>query len=153
MFEEVFFRYFLLGIFFHLFAGQPVLKRLWLAILATAGVFAIGHVFSTYQNGTINLFNYVSLVVFSIGISWIYVKFSNILLVVFIHFLGNFILNYLPLKSPGYSAGFLFLLFILILLAGRGNHLKRLLRNFMISKRNTIRIKLQNAKMSIRMSR
>lgn len=153
VFEEVFFRYFILGIFFHLFKGKPVLKRLWLSIFATAGVFTIAHLFSTYQNGTINLFNYVSLVVFSIGISWIYLKYSNIILVIYVHFIGNFILNYLPLRSPGYSAGFLFLIFVLVLLAGRGNHIKSALRNFIAGKREAVRVRMKNVKMATRMSR
>lgn len=148
VFEEVFFRYFILGIFFHLFNGQPVLKRLWLSIFATAGVFTIAHLFSTYQNGTINLFNYVSLVAFSIGISWIYIKYSNIILVIYVHFIGNFILNYLPLKSPGYSAGFLFLIFVLVLLAGRGNRIRKELLNIIGDKPKIIHAKIKNVKLS-----
>lgn len=146
VFEEIFFRYFILGIFFHLFHGRPVLKRLWLSVFATAGVFTIAHLFSTYQNGTINLFNYVSLLVFSIGISWIYIKYSNIILVIYVHFIGNFILNYLPLKSPGYSAGFLFLIFVLVLLAGRGNRIRKELRRFIGGRREAIRARMKMSK-------
>jgi membrane protease YdiL (CAAX protease family) len=127
-FEELFFRYFILGMFFSLFQGFPVLKRLWLSIFGTAVVFVIAHFFATYQNGTINILNYVSLALFAIGTSWIYIKYSNILLVIYVHFIGNFILNFVPLKTTGYSAGMLFLLFVLVLLAGQGNHIKRWLR-------------------------
>lgn len=131
VFEEVFFRYFILGMFFSMLKGFPVLKRLWLSVLGTTAVFVAAHFFSTYQNGAINIFNYVSLAVFGIGMCWIYIKYSNIILVVYVHFIGNFILNFLPLKTPGYSAGFLFLIFTLVLLAGQGNHIKRWLRKFL----------------------
>jgi membrane protease YdiL (CAAX protease family) len=138
VFEELFFRYFILGMFFSLLTGFSVLKRLWLSVLGSTAVFVVAHFFSTYQNGTINIFNYVSLAIFAIGTSWIYIKYSNILLVVYIHFIGNFILNFVPLKTPGYSAGFLFLLFILVLLAGRGNQIKRWLRNALTETRKQV---------------
>lgn len=138
VYEEVFFRYFILGMFFSLLQNFPVLKRLWLAVLGTTAVFVVAHFFSTYQNGAINLFNYVGLALFSIGTCWIYIKYSNLLLVVYVHFIGNFILNFLPLKTPGYSAGFLFLIFTLVLLAGQGNRIKRHLRIFLKKSQQTV---------------
>ena len=124
VFEEIFFRVFILGIFIHLLSRLSIRKRLWLSILGTACIFTIGHFFSTYYYGSINLFTYASLLVFSIGTSWIYIKYSNLILVVYVHFLGNFIFNYLPLKTPGYGAGYLFLIFLLLLFAARGNKIK-----------------------------
>lgn len=140
VFEELFFRYFMLGMFFSLLAGLPVLKRLWLSVLGSTAVFVVAHFFSTYQNGTINLFNYASLTIFAIGISWIYIKYSNILLVIYVHFIGNYLLNFVPLKTPGYSAGFLFLIFTLVLLAGRGNQIKRWLRKWLAYSRKKVAV-------------
>lgn len=146
LFEELFFRVFILGIFVHLLSNFSIRKRLWLSILGTAGVFTIAHFFSTYQNGSINIFTYVSLLVFSIGMSWIYIKYSNLILVVYVHFLANFIFNYLPLKNPGYGAGYLFLIFTILLLAGQGNKIKRLLSNFISDKRKVVRARFTKLK-------
>ena len=145
-FEELFFRYFILGIFFSLLKGFSVLKRLWMSILGTTLVFVIAHFFATYQNGTINVLNYVSLALFAVGTSWIYIKYSNILLVIYVHFIGNFVLNFVPLKNSGYSAGMLFLLFVLVLLAGQGNHIKRSLRKALKESRR--QVELARPKMS-----
>jgi membrane protease YdiL (CAAX protease family) len=149
VFEELFFRYFMLGMFFSLFKGFPVLKRLWLSILGTTAVFVIAHFFSTYQNGTINILNYVSLALFAIGTSWIYIKYSNIMLVIYVHFIGNFILNFVPLKTAGYSAGMLFLLFVLVLLAGRGNHIKHWLRVALTESRKQVDVGKRQIQVSI----
>ncbi|CAM3364169.1 CPBP family intramembrane metalloprotease [Flavobacterium longum] len=147
VYEEVLFRYFILGMFFILLRGHSVLWRLWLSVFGTTLVFVAAHFFSTYQNGAINLFNYVGLALFSIGTCWIYIKYSNLLLVVYVHFIGNFILNFLPLKTPGYSAGFLFLIFTLVLLAGQGNRIKRHLRSFLKKSQQTVanqRVRMSN---------
>lgn len=148
LFEELFFRAFILGIFVHLLSRLPLRRRLWASVLATAGVFSIAHIFSTYVNGSVNLFTYSSLLAFSIGMSWIYIKYSNLILVVYLHFLANFTLNYVPLKSPGYGAGYLFLIFVLTLLAGQGNKVKRLLRK-LIGDKKRIAARLKNVRMSI----
>ncbi|RZJ29422.1 MAG: CPBP family intramembrane metalloprotease [Flavobacterium sp.] len=147
VFEELFFRVFILGMFVHLLSAFPIRQRLWLSILGTALVFTVAHVFSTYRNGSINLFTYSSLLIFSVGMSWIYIKYSNLILVVYLHFLANFTLNYLPLKSPGYGAGYLFLIFTLVLLAGQGNRVKRYLLEFIRDRKDNIR-QLKNVKMS-----
>lgn len=147
VFEELCFRYFILGMFFSLLRNIPVRKRLWLSILFTTLLFVIAHFFSTYRNGTVNVFNYAGLALFSIGTCWIYIKYSNLLLVVYVHFIGNFILNFLPLQTPGYSAGFLFLIFTLVLLAGQGNRIKRHLRQFLKKSQQTVanqRVRMSN---------
>ncbi|PVY36032.1 CPBP family glutamic-type intramembrane protease [Pontibacter virosus] len=101
VFEELVFRFFLLAAFIQLFKKSFGSGSVWLSIIISSFIFSFGHIFDHIRQGQVYIEFYIW--AFSIGIllSWIYILFNNIVLVILLHLFLNLIVLFLPLVQQG----------------------------------------------------
>lgn len=111
VYEEVLYRYFFLTIVIYLFKKSNVKNAVWKGVLLVSFFFLIAHIPYTLIIGKVNWFNYLSIFLHSILFSWIYIKFSNIYMVIVFHLLLNISILFLPIYP---SINVLLQLFLMI---------------------------------------
>lgn len=116
IYEEIIFRCYLLGIIIVLLKKYKIKNNVWFAILISSFLFLLVHIPYTSLIGKSHFINYLSIFIGSIMFSWLYIKYSNIFLVVFMHFILNLVLLVLPINTNILLLLFLefFSLFIII---------------------------------------
>lgn len=125
VFEELFFRYFLLGGLVQLLKKTFGTKSIWIAIIGSSLIFSMVHLFYHIQIGIVQFKFYVFAFLIGIILSWIYIWFNNIILVIILHLVVNLNILYLPISKEATGAIILCWFIIAIMLARYGTKMKR----------------------------
>ena len=120
-YEEIIFRCFLLGAIIVLLKKNNVKNNIWFAVLISSFLFLVVHMPYTISIDKVNFLNYLSIFIGSILFSWLYIRYSNIFLVIFMHFILNLVLLELPINT--YTLLYFFLKIILIIFIVASNYI------------------------------
>jgi membrane protease YdiL (CAAX protease family) len=90
--EEIINRVFILGNMIFVLRKNKMKNYIWISVILSSLFFLVCHIPYTLMIGKANIVNYFSIFSFGILTSWIYIKTSNLYLVVFLHFVCNLLL-------------------------------------------------------------
>jgi membrane protease YdiL (CAAX protease family) len=125
--EEIINRVFILGNMIFILKKNKIKNYVWFSVILSSLFFLICHIPYTLMIGKVSVLNYVSIFSFGILTSWIYIKTSNLYLVVFLHFISNLLLLELHFVNSLNILFYMCILIFMIFLSVKGkNILKRI---------------------------
>lgn len=125
VFEEVLYRLFFLVGLSQLLKKWLGNKSIWVSVILTSMMFSLGHLYYHIRIQSVSTGFFIWAFLVGVMLAWIYVRFNNILLVIFLHLLGNMSNLFLPLSYEGIVVTQLVWMFLAAILSILGPYIVR----------------------------